>query len=80
MRTFIERFLNAFKPCAGVVHAPRLKPALTKHEMRGRGSAQASGILVSRGSIALSRFPIVTEDEMRMRKERILNYDFTSFK
>ena len=80
MRTFIDRLRNAFKPCAGVVHAPKIKPSLIKHEMCIRGRAQASGMLVSQGSVALSRFPIVTENELEMRKERMLNYDFTSFK
>ncbi len=80
MRTFIDRLRNAFRPCAGVVHAPRLKPALIKHEMCRRGQAQASGMLVSRGSVALSRFPVVTENELEKRKERMLNYDFTTFK
>jgi len=80
MKKFFARLLNSLKPCAGLVHAPRLKSPLPVHEIKGRNPAPASGKLVSRGSVALSRFPIVTETELSERKERILHYDFNSFK
>ncbi len=80
MKGFIKRLFNALKPCAGLVHAPRLKSALPSHGIRTRGSASASGKLVSRGSVALSRFPLETERDIAQRKEKIVHYDFTSFK
>lgn len=80
MKTFLTRFCNAIKPCAGVVYAPRLRLAMPLHETHRRGHASASATLVARGSIAMTRFPIVTEDEMDARRESILHYDFKSFK
>lgn len=80
MKGFIKRFFNALKPCAGVVHAPAFKVAMPPHSVEERGHSTASGRLVSRGSIAMARFPMVSEDEMAVRKEKILHYDFNSFK
>ena len=80
MKTFLSRFRNAIKPCAGVVHVPRLKLAAQPHEPHWRRHASASAALVSRGSIAMSRFPMVSEDEIDARREKMLRYDFKSFK
>ena len=80
MKNFLMRLCNAIKPCAGVVHSPRLRLTMPVHEARLRGSAPASCALVSRGSIAMSRFPMVTKDEIDVRRENVLRYDFKSFK
>lgn len=80
MKNFLMRLRNAIKPCAGVVHSPRLRLTMPVHEARLRGSAPASCALVSRGSIAMSRFPMVTKDEIDVRRESVLRYDFESFK
>lgn len=80
MKKFIDRLLNSIKPCAGVVHAPRLRSALPMHEARVRGHASASSALVSRGSVAMARFPLVTEKDLASRREKILGYEFASFK
>lgn len=80
MKKFIARLCNAIKPCAGVVRLPRLRLALPVHEARLRRCASASAALVSRGSIAMSRFPIVTDDEIAARRENVLRYDFQTFK
>ena len=80
MKRFFFRLCNALKPCAGLVRAPRLRLPLPVHEVHERTRASASGALVSRGSIAMSRFPMVTEDDIARRRDRILHYDFTSFK
>ena len=50
------------------------------HAVHLRGEAPAGCVLVSRGSIAMSRFPIVTKDEIDARRENVLRYDFESFK
>ena len=44
------------------------------HEVRLRGCAPASCVLVSRGSIAMSKFPMVTKDEIVARRENVLRY------
>ena len=80
MKSFLTRLCNAIKPCAGVVHAPRLRLTMPVHAARLRGGATASCALVSRGSIAMSRFPMVTKDEIDVRRENVLQYDFESFK
>lgn len=80
MNIFMARLCNAIKPCAGVVHAPRYRVSMPLHISRLRGRASASASLVSRGSIAMSRFPIVTEDDIDARRESVLKYDFKSFK
>ena len=80
MNTFMARLRNAIKPCAGVVHAPRLRVSMPLHITRLRGRASASASLVSRGSIAMSRFPMVTKDDIDVRRESVLKYDFESFK
>ena len=80
MKTFLSRFRNAIKPCAGVVHVPRLKRAAQPHEPHWRRHASASAALVSRGSIVMSRFTMVSEDEIDARRENMLRYDFKSFK
>ena len=80
MKTFMARLCNAIKPCAGVVHAPRLRVSVPLHITRLRGRASASASLVSRGSIAMSRFPMITKDDIDVRRESMLKYDFESFK
>ena len=80
MNTFWARFCNAIKPCAGVVHAPRLRVSMPLHTTPLRDRASASASLVSRGSIAMSRFPMITEDDIDVRRESVLKYDFESFK
>ena len=80
MKRFIEIVRNALKPCAGLVHVPRRKLLLPKHADAGRRYAPASGALVSRGSIAMSRCPLVTVSEISERKEIIKHYDFNSLK
>ena len=80
MKTFMARFFNAIKPCAGVVHAPRLRLPMPLHMARLRGHAFASAALVSRGSIAMSSFPMVTKADIDARRESVLKYDFESFK
>ena len=80
MNTFWARFCNAIKPCAGVVHAPWLRVSMPLHTTPLRGRASASASLVSRGSIAMSRFPVITEGDIDVRRESVLKYDFESFK
>lgn len=80
MKGFIRRFFNALKPCAGLVQAPKFKASLPLSESRGHGHASASGRLVTRGSIAMSRCPMISEEEIAARREKILHYDFSSFK
>ncbi len=80
MKGFIKRFCNALKPCAGLVKAPKYKIALPSHELQERAHASASGRIVSRGSIAMSRFPTESKDDIATRREKILHYDFASFK
>lgn len=80
MKSFIKRFCNALKPCAGLVHTPKIKPLQPIYKLRARTHASASASLLTRGSIALSRFPVVTEEDMAIRKKKILDYDFESFK
>ena len=79
MKGFIRRFFNALKPCAGLVQAPKFKASLSLSESRGHGHASASGRLVTRGSIAMSRCPMMSEEEIEARREKILHYDFSSF-
>ena len=80
MTNFWRKFRNAWKSCAGVVHAPRLKPLASSRELLRPGRANASARLFARGSVALSRYPVVTEKDMAERKEKMAHYDFEAFK
>ena len=80
MKSFFERLRNALKPCSGIVHSPRTKLSRPQHEIRGRRHSTVGAALVSRGSIALAKFPIVTTEEMKERRNRIQKYDFNTLK
>lgn len=77
---FFARFRNSLRPTAGSVYVPRRifhtdAPAvrLDVHS----GSVSAAVALTARGSVALSRLPVVDEVERNARLQRMANYDFT---
>lgn len=81
-RSFIEILRFALTSTAGLVHvAPKYVEVertpfhrLDIHD----GRVSPSNVLTARGSVALSRLPVVTEEEMQARKKRALAYDFST--
>lgn len=82
MRTFLQILRSAFTNTATLVHVTPNhveveRTPLHSSENRQRRINPATA-LTARGSVALSRLPVVSESESQSRKARALGYDFSA--
>lgn len=80
-RSLMEILRSAFTNTASLVHVTPeyVEVDRTWHRPEfHKGTVYPSVALTARGSVALSRLPVVTKEEMQARKERALKYDFSS--
>lgn len=81
MTKFGEVLRSAFTDTASLVHVTpdyvEVDRTWSRPEFHA-GRVRASSALTARGSVALSRLPVVSDGEMAARKARALAYDFSS--
>jgi hypothetical protein len=81
MATFKDILKSAFTDTASLVHVTpkfvKVDRTPASHWDIHVGSVRASNRLTARGSVALSRLPVLSEEELLARKKRILEYDFS---
>lgn len=81
MATFKEILKSAFTNTASLVHVTpdyvEVDHSWDRPEFH-TGIVRPSSALTARGSVALSRLPVVTDEERMSRKARALAYDFSS--
>jgi len=78
--TAVKEFIRLFSPSAGKVHVAGEYVAMPIHRgvESSRGRASAAARLHVAGSTGIKSFRLVDEAEMKMRKERVLSYDFAA--
>ena len=77
---FFRRFRNSLRPTVGGAYVPRrvfASDLAVKRQDDHAGKVRASVSLPARGSVALSRLPVLTEGERTARIQRMASYDFT---
>lgn len=81
MTTFKNILKSAFTDTASLVHVTpdyvEVDRSWNRPEFHS-GCIRPSSSLTARGSVALSRLPVVTNEERAARKARVLAYDFSS--
>ncbi len=80
MATFTDILKSAFTDTASLVHVTPEYVEVDRSWDRPEfhvGHVRSSS-LTARGSVALSRLPVVTDEERAARKARVLAYDFSS--
>ena len=81
MATFTDILKSAFTDTASLVHVTpkfvKVDRTPASHWDIHVGSVRTSNRLTARGSVALSRLPVLSEEELLARKKRILEYDFS---
>ena len=81
METFKDILKSAFTDTASLVHVTpefvKVDRTPAAHWDIHVGEVRASSRLTARGSVALSRLPVLSEEERLARKKRILEYDFS---
>ncbi len=81
MATFKDILKSAFTDTASLVHVTpdyvEIDRSWDRPEFHA-GCVRSSSSLTARGSVALSRLPVVTDEERAARKARVLAYDFSS--
>ena len=81
MATFTDILKSAFTDTASLVHVTpkfvKVDRTPASHWDIHLGSVRASNRLTALGSVALSRLPVSSEEELLARKKRILEYDFS---
>ena len=81
MTTFKNILKSAFTDTASLVHVTpdyvEVDRSWNRPEFHS-GCIRPSSSLTARGSVALSRLPVVTNEERAARKARALAYDFSS--
>ena len=82
MRSFWNILQNALTRTADLVHVTPNHVEISHPPLHGDERRQrritAAVALTARGSVALSRLPVVTEEEIKARKARALAYDFSA--
>ena len=81
MATFKEILKSAFTNTASLVHVTPDYVEVDRSWNRPEfhtGIVRPSSALTARGSVALSRLPVATDEERMSRKARALAYDFSS--
>ena len=81
MMTFVKRFRNSLRSTSDCVYVARRVIRSEGPMVRldaHPGHVSASVALTSRGSVALSRLPVVDEAERLARRQRMADYDFSS--
>lgn len=81
MTTFKNILKSAFTDTTSLVHVTpdyiEVDRSWNRPEFH-TGCVHSSSLLTARGSVALSRLPVVTDEERVARKARVLKYDFSS--
>lgn len=80
MRLLAKIFKLAFTDTTRLVRVTPASVAIDHSWVRPEfniGRVRSSSSLTARGSVALSRLPVVTEAERKARRERALAYDFS---
>ncbi len=81
METFKDILKSAFTDTASLVYVTpdyvEVDRSWNRPEFHA-GRVRSSSALTARGSVALSRLPVVTDEERAARKACVLAYDFSS--
>ncbi len=80
MATFISRFRNSLRSTSGNAYVARKvfcsDVPVVRYDVH-QGRIPSAVVLTSRGSVSLSRLPVVDEKERGERLRRMADYDFT---
>lgn len=81
MASFKDILKSAFSDTVGLAYAApdyvEVDRSWNRPEFHA-GRVRAASVLTARGSVAMSKLPVVTGEEMSARKARALAYDFSA--
>ena len=80
MTTFISRFRNSLRSTSGNAYVARTvfcsDAPVVRFDVHA-GRIPSAVVLTSRGSVSLSRLPVVDEKERSIRLRKMAEYDFS---